>query len=346
MARASMRRDDEAGEAALAQLMANGSRSFHAASLFLPRRVRAPAQALYAFCRLADDAVDDGADSFAAVADLERRLDAIYAGRPADHPVDRAFAATVERHELPRDLPAALIEGFAWDAQGRTYATLPDLHAYCTRVAGTVGIMMALVMGRRDAESLARASDLGIAMQLTNIARDVGEDAARGRVYLPLDWLADADCDPRRPRAGGDGEARLFGLVRRILEDADRHYARAEAGVARLPADCRVGIQAARLIYAEIGREIERRGPAALSRRAIVPGRRKAALVARAALQAHLLDPGPHGAAPQSAAHLVLAASAPSPQVSAAGGVIGRVAWLIDLFERLERKSMVGPVRS
>ena len=150
-----------------------GSRSFALASLFLPKRVRAPATALYAFCRAADDAIDLSDDQAAALDGLRARLDAVYAGQPGDA-VDRAFGAVVEDFTLPRALPEALLEGFAWDVQTRRYEDLPSLIGYAMRVAGTVGVMMALLMGTRDAAMLSAACDLGCAMQLTNIARDVG----------------------------------------------------------------------------------------------------------------------------------------------------------------------------
>ena len=150
-----------------------GSKSFHAASLLLPQRVRLPARALYAFCRSTDDLVDAGTSATRATETLKSRLDAIYRGAPQDHMCDRAFASVVTAHRIPRHLPDALIEGFAWDEDGRVYRTFDELCAYAARVASTVGLMMTLIMGVRDRDVLARTADLGIAMQLTNIARDV-----------------------------------------------------------------------------------------------------------------------------------------------------------------------------
>ena len=149
-----------------------GSRSFHAASLLLPARVRDPASALYAFCREADDLIDlDRRRRAAACGALHGSawIASIWAG-PSDHLADRAFAAVVERHLIPRALPEALLEGFAWDLDARRYETIEEVQQYAARVAGCVGVMMTLVMGRRDPAMLARACDLGIAMQLTNIA--------------------------------------------------------------------------------------------------------------------------------------------------------------------------------
>jgi len=200
------------------KLMRGGSKTFFAASLLLPARVREPASALYAFCRLADDAIDLGGDPHAAMSDLEQRLDAIYDGRPGAVDADRALAQVVHRHAIPRLLLDALLEGFLWDANGRRYETLHDVHAYGARVAGTVGAMMALVMRAATPQALARACELGVAMQLTNIARDVGEDARNGRLYLPRQWLREAGIDAdtwlRAPRF----DAALAGVVERLLQ--------------------------------------------------------------------------------------------------------------------------------
>ncbi|MFT3773512.1 MAG: phytoene/squalene synthase family protein [Minicystis sp.] len=258
-----------------------GSKSFAAASLLLPGRVREPAAALYAFCRMADDAVDLSRDPD-AVAGLYRRVALAYAGTPFDSPVDRAFSAIALEHGIPRELIEALIEGFAWDAEGRRYATLSDLYAYAARVAGSVGAMMTVLMGPRSAETLARACDLGVAMQLTNIARDVGEDARSGRVYLPIAWLEEAGVEVDALIAHPRHSAALGSVVERLLARADDLYARGALGIPMLPPDCRAAIRAAGLIYADIGRAIARRGHDSVTGRAVVPGLRKLWLVVRA----------------------------------------------------------------
>ncbi|MFZ7091391.1 15-cis-phytoene synthase [Primorskyibacter sp. 2E233] len=246
----------------------HGSRSFHAASKLLPARVRDPALALYAFCRLADDEVDLQAAKADAVLRLHDRLDRAYSGRPADAPADRAFAAIIEDFEMPRALPEALLEGLAWDAMERRYDDLSGLRAYSARVASAVGAMMCVLMRVRDKDALARACDLGVAMQLTNIARDVGEDAREGRLYLPLDWLGEVGIDPegflRAPTMSPD----LRIVVRRLLREAQTLYNRSEAGIAALPLDARPGIFAARFIYAGIGREVARTGYNSIDQRA------------------------------------------------------------------------------
>jgi phytoene synthase len=245
-----------------------GSLSFHAASRLLPPRVRDPALALYAFCRLADDEVDEGQDKTRAVLTLRDRLDLAYRGQPRNAPEDRAFAALVEDFAMPRALPEALLEGLAWDATGRQYDTLSGVLDYSARVAAAVGAMMCVLMRVRDGDALARACDLGLAMQLTNIARDVGEDARAGRLYLPRDWLRDEGIDPVRFLANPVPDPTIARLTRRLLAEADALYIRSEAGIAALPLDCRPGIFGARHIYAGIGRAVQRNGFDSVSRRA------------------------------------------------------------------------------
>ena len=246
----------------------HGSLSFHAASRVLPASVRDPSLALYAFCRLADDAVDLQAEKAAAVLRLQERLDLIYAGRPRDAAPDRAFARVVEDFEMPRALPDALLEGLAWDAIGRRYETLSELFDYSARVASAVGVMMCVLMRARDPNALARACDLGVAMQLTNIARDVGEDALEGRLYLPLDWLEEAGLTAEDFLANPKPTKAIRQLTRRLVMEANRLYMRSEAGVAALPVSVRPGIYAARFIYAGIGGQVQKAGYDSISSRA------------------------------------------------------------------------------
>ena len=245
-----------------------GSLSFHSASKLLPTKVRDPALALYAFCRLADDEVDEGGDKTAAVLALGERLDRVYAGRPRNAPEDRAFAAIVDHFGMPRALPEALLEGLAWDAQERQYQSLSGVCDYSARVASAVGAMMCVLMGVRDKHALARACDLGVAMQLTNIARDVGEDARMGRIYLPLDWLAEAGLSQDDLLNAQDATPEIRAMVARLLSVARRLYLRSESGVASLPIRARTGIYAARFIYAGIGHSLRQQGYDSITRRA------------------------------------------------------------------------------
>jgi phytoene synthase len=326
-------------------LLRGGSRTFFAASLVLPRSIGDRAIALYAFCRLADDEVDLGSDNVDAVGRLNRRLAAIYAGTPESSPADRCFADVVAHFAIPRELPEALLEGLAWDTQSRRYESLSDLIAYAVRVAGTVGAMMSLIMERRDPAVVARACDLGIAMQLTNIVRDIGEDARNGRLYLPMQWMREAGIDPDAWLADPRFDRRIGDIAQRLLAAADTFYDRANAGIAALPGACRPGIHAARLIYAEIGREVERRELDSISQRAVVSPARKLRLLSKAmtaslARRRALADP-----AQAEAQYLIDAvAVTPLPRAPASEprrSVTDRAVWVLDLFERLERRDQL-----
>jgi phytoene synthase len=251
------------------------------ASLLLPPKTAIPATALYAFCRIADDLIDEDHAGNIAVKALHERLDAIYAGNPLDFPEDRALAEVVSEFSIPRAMPNALIEGLAWDASGRDYDSLSELYDYAARVAGCVGAMMTLIMRTTDRRAVARALDLGVAMQLTNISRDIGEDARMGRIYLPRKWFKQMglDADDWLKNPVQTNELRL--MCKRLLSYADVLYKRADAGIALLPLSCRAGIRAARVIYSDIGREIARHDYNTIEHRAIVPRKRKSWLLAR-----------------------------------------------------------------
>jgi phytoene synthase len=316
-----------------------GSRSFAIASLFLPARVRAPATALYAFCRAADDAIDLSDDQATALDTLRARLDAIYAGTPGEA-VDRAFAAVVADFGLPRALPEALLEGFAWDVEARRYEDLPGLIGYAMRVAGTVGVMMALLMGTRDAAMLSAACDLGCAMQLTNIARDVGEDARAGRLYLPLSWLREEGIDPASWLAEPRFTPGLDRIVSRLLAEAGRLYARAEPGIARLPARCRPAIRAARLLYDGIGEAVAKAGHDSVSARAVVPMSRKVTLLSRCFFGRPGVLPSPQAASDFLVGAVWPGPPAPTP-VAPWQQVDDKIGWVVELFARLNELDRV-----
>jgi 15-cis-phytoene synthase len=332
--------------AACRAALRDGSHSFFAASLVLPRAYRAPASALYAFCRSADDAVDRSVDAAAAVEILRARLAAIYAGRPSDDPADRAFAAVVAQGGIPRALPEALLEGFVWDAERRRYADFEALCDYAARVAGTVGAMMAAIMGARAREVFARASELGLAMQLTNIARDVGEDAAMGRLYLPLDWMREAGLDPDEFLAVPRFDARLESVIRRLLAAAEALYARGRTGISALPAGCRPAIRAAAALYAEIGHEVARRGHDSVSGRAVVTPLRKLAVLGRDVF-ARPAASGPLGAPPHPAIAFLVDAAMTARRPALASRIAwwrieARAARMIELCEILGERDQLG----
>jgi phytoene synthase len=333
------RRATRADRLACRRAIRAGSKSFAAASLLLPASLREASTALYAFCRLSDDLIDEEGGSARAIADLRDRLARAYAGNPVDDPVDRAFADMVERFALPCALPEALIDGLAWDVEGVSCEGLSDLYAYAARVAGSVGAMMTVLMGVRDASMLARACDLGVAMQLTNIARDVGEDARAGRLYLPRAWLREEGIDPeawlRRPVFGPP----IGRVVARLLRLADRLYERADSGIRGLPASCRPAIFAARYLYREIGQEVARRGYDSVSARARVSDTRKLALFGQALARAAAGHAPASGLPPlNETAYLVEAAAQSAGSAADLGRVTGRILWVAELFASLDAR--------
>jgi phytoene synthase len=170
---------------------ASGS-SFYRSFRFLPPERRRAIVALYAFCREVDDVVDDTADAGVARIKLEwwrSQVEAIFAGTP-QHPVAQALQSVVKTFDLPRERLLLIIDGMAMDLDVDRYPDFSLLERYCDHVAGVVGLMSAQIFGYSDDSTLVYARDLGIAFQLTNIIRDVGEDVRRGRIYLPEDEMA------------------------------------------------------------------------------------------------------------------------------------------------------------
>ncbi|KGE05196.1 phytoene/squalene synthase family protein [Pseudohaliea rubra] len=336
----------EADLAACRTLLKTGSRSFFAAAHFLPYHCRDAATALYAFCRQADDAVDESGAPAEALGVLHERLDALYDGTPQNYPADRALAAVAQRRGLPKALLEALLEGFAWDAEGRCYEDLEGVLSYSARVAGAVGVMMAVLMGERDADVLARAADMGVAMQLTNISRDVGEDARNGRLYLPRAWLREAGIDPQAFLAAPAHSEGLAEVLARLLAIAATLYRRADSGLTRLPSRCRPGMYAARLLYSAIGEQLAERGYDAVSRRTVVPGLGKLQRLLSLGRMPWLSDADL--AAPVLAENhfLVEAVNAhPGPRVSSLLESEGRISWVLERWAELDERARM-PARA
>lgn len=330
-----------ADQQACRELLRHGSRSFYAASLLLPQPYRDAAISLYAFCRLADDAIDLSEAPLVALVELQSRLDGIYRGAPADVPADRMMVQVVRQFSIPRPLLDALLEGFAWDCEARRYPDISTLRDYCARVAGNVGVMMALLMGQREQAVLARAADLGVAMQLTNIARDVAEDADNGRLYMPLDWLADAGIDADNWLANPEPSPGLSAVVQKLLAEADRLYARAEAGIARLPPSCQPCVMTARLLYGEIGEEVKRNNCNPMIGRAVVSPARKCRAISGLGRLGRLDQVDlPVAALAETAFLIDSVLKAPLPAL-ADEEPVGRVEWMLDLFTELQRRERV-----
>jgi phytoene synthase len=266
-------------------LLRRGSASFHAAALALPARLRDPIAALYAFCRVSDDAVDEGERPREALHALGRRLDRIFAGRPDADAVDRALAWAAEAHGLPRAPLDALLDGYAWDVERRPIETLSDLYGYAARVAASVGVATTHLFGVHDERVLARAIDLGVALQLVNVARDVGEDAGRGRLYLPRAWLRASGWSAEAFLEAPTAAPAIRAAILRLLDAAEVLGARALGGVPYLPAEARIAVRSAARIYLDIGRILRERGGDGVSSRASTSPARKAVLVAAAIVE-------------------------------------------------------------
>lgn len=281
-----------AGESAIEvcrRTIAHHSKSFAMASRVLPPSSRDTAAVVYTWCRRADDAVDLEAEDRrpAALARLRAELDEVYGdARPRDV-VLAAFQEIVGAANIPRDYPAELLEGMAMDVDGYVYRTMDDLYLYCYRVASVVGLMMTHVMGIKDPAALRNAAHLGIAMQLTNICRDVVEDWDNGRLYLPDDLLERHGLAGLRHQLGGpfptECKALIAAAVRDLLSIADRFYRSGDRGLLELPWRCAFAVRTARLVYSAIGTRLRARGGDVTLGRAYVARWRKVLLLARSA---------------------------------------------------------------
>lgn len=249
------------------QVIRRHSRSFGLASTLLPGRVREDVRTLYAWCRWCDEAVDAAADQSQAARQLATLRDdvrRIYAGEVPSHRASIWLAEIVGRHGIPEEYPRGLITAMETDITLTQLETDQQLLEYCHNAAGVVGLMLCRVFGVGDRRAERHAASLGIAMQLTNIARDVREDRERGRCYLPAAWFRGKEAD--------DGEVRC--VVKRLLRLADEHYEIGFDGLNYLPADTRPAVRVAGSVYREIGEEIRRRDYRVLSGRTVVPVRR------------------------------------------------------------------------
>ena len=224
----------ESVRAASRATLAGKARTFHWASHLLPAATRDDAALVYAFCRLVDDTADEALDPLLAASALAR-LEAEMLGQEPARPLLASFREAAARLELPLASATELIAGVRSDLERVRVADDPALLLYCYRVASTVGLMMCAVLGVRRRDALPHAVDLGIAMQLTNIARDVAEDAARGRVYLPRQRLERAGVDPEALVRGSADRGAVARVVADLLDLADRYYGSADDGMRYIP---------------------------------------------------------------------------------------------------------------
>jgi phytoene synthase len=267
--------EERAPERDFQRILSENSKSFALACKLLPRARREAVAVLYAWCRRADDAIDfaTGEVQRQALIRLRTELASVYAGEAQSEPTLAAFQRVVQTYGIPALYPVELLRGMEMDVLGAQYATLEELIVYCYRVAGTVGLMMCHVLGVSSARALPHAAHLGIAMQLTNICRDVQEDWQRGRLYLPSAWVPGLGAPNSASHAGLPVRAGpLLGrAVRELLACADRYYRSADRGLGFLPLSAALAVGTARSVYAAIGTQLARRGYDVCAGRAIVP---------------------------------------------------------------------------
>lgn len=262
-----------------------GSKSFARAAMLFDADTRNSVMMLYAWCRYCDDVIDGqalGHDAQALTAReklrqldlLRQETERVCAGHDSDIPAFAALRQVVRRHGIARRHLFDLLDGFAMDADEVRFVTLDDTLRYCYHVAGVVGVMMARIMGAEDEDVIHRAADLGIAFQLTNISRDVIDDLAIGRCYLPEEWLREKGI-PREQMAPPEHRESLHALAGELVELAERYYDSARVGIAHLPWRCAWAISSALLIYRDIGLQVKKAGVRAWDGRTQVSGGRK-----------------------------------------------------------------------
>ncbi|MXP57078.1 MULTISPECIES: 15-cis-phytoene synthase CrtB [Pantoea] len=275
------------------QTMAVGSKSFATAAKLFDAPTRRSTLMLYAWCRHCDDVIDgqtlgEGGtqhvveDAEARMLHLQIETRRAYSGAHMDEPAFKAFQEVALIHQLPPQLAFDHLEGFAMDAREARYVTFDDTLRYCYHVAGVVGLMMARVMGVRDEAVLDRACDLGLAFQLTNIARDIVEDAQNGRCYLPQSWLDQAGLTGQN-LADPQHRAALAPLAARLVSEAEPYYHSARSGLPGLPLRSAWAIATARGVYREIGVKVQHAGEHAWDARQRTSSGEKLALLVKGA---------------------------------------------------------------
>lgn len=275
-----------------------GSKSFALASRVLPPELRDDASMLYAWCRYCDDVIDGQEMGHGQLenykigqaerlGDLRVATQSALSGVPTDNPVFAGLARVIETHSIDHRHPFDLLKGFEMDVTDRIYETVEDVLDYSYHVAGVVGVMMANIMGVRDKETLDRASDLGLAFQLTNIARDIIEDAKADRIFIPRELLiaagAPITCEEiSKP----ENWPRVHNAAIAQLEIAEQYYKSAKVGIKELPFRCAWAISAALSVYREIGQTLRRGGPKAWEGRVGASSHQKIRLATKAVLPA------------------------------------------------------------
>ncbi len=269
------------------------SKSFYMATQFMSPSRKEDVYAVYAFCRYTDNIVDAprSRSNDALKTELNewrRELRAAYASGESRHPVLGMFVPVMRKHDIPLQLPLELIDGVEMDLFYDRYDRFAQLRNFCYHVASVVGLMMTYVFGYKDRAAFPYAEALGIAMQLTNILRDIDEDwRMRGKVYLPMEELAEYGVTVEQiAERRFDDAMRRF--IRAQVERAHQYFEYADQGIPLLHREGQAAVRAASSLYREILREIERADYNIFTRRPVVSTRRKLAVLARMMLSFRL----------------------------------------------------------
>ncbi|MBN1928365.1 MAG: phytoene/squalene synthase family protein [Chlorobiaceae bacterium] len=260
------------------QIAKHHAKTFYLATKFLPKRQQNPIFAMYALLRTVDDLVDLAEDKLSngqltreelndSIADWKTRLRACYDGKPSNDPILMAWQDTLRHYAIPIELPLDLIDGVAMDIDFQTFETFDELYVYCYKVASVVGLMTVEIFGYKDKAALQHAIDLGIAMQLTNILRDIGEDIDRNRIYLPLEDLRRFDYS-REEFMSRTMNDKFVALMKFQIERARKYYASADLGIPMLERNSRLAVGISSRNYSDILKAIEENGYDVFSRRA------------------------------------------------------------------------------
>lgn len=260
------------------QVIRHGSKSFSLAARLFDNETLEAAVLLYRWCRFCDDEIDSAkpTEQSQKLQFLRTQTEAVIRGEISELEPFQALGYLLKEYKIPPHYPLELINGLQMDVDNQAYQTIEELKLYCYRVAGVVGLMMAHIMKVSSETALRHACDMGMAMQLTNIARDIFADAQMGRIYLPTVALKKNQV-PLSPKSFSVSvyHGRLASVTRLILDEADRLYSSGDQGLEYLSLRAQIAILSARHIYSDIGRLVRARGALAWRERVYVPLHRK-----------------------------------------------------------------------
>ncbi len=273
-------------------LTAEYSKSFYISTRLLPKRKQWPVFSLYGFCRHADNLIDNPRDRapkevLKEIKNLNKELRIAYRTGESEHPVLSSFIIVAKYFNIDRKYPKELIRGVIMDLKKKRYETFDDLYLFCYRVAGVVGLMMTSILGYKDEKALIYAEKLGIAMQLTNILRDIQEDKDMGRIYLPKSEMSDFGIT-EQDILDEHMSPKMHDFIKFQVERAHRYYDEAQPGIQMLEPDTRFAIQSASLIYRGILRKIEERDYNPFLGRVYVPQSRKLNILLREVIRSKI----------------------------------------------------------